>query len=286
MHPRNKHEGRYDLKKLQTVVPELKNFIGQNPNGQNTIDFANNKAVKLLNQAILLHHYNLDFWDIPDTYLCPPIPGRAEYIHLMADLLEQKPDQKVKCLDIGTGANLIYPILGTQEYGWSFVASDIDEKALKNARMIINGNPQLQGKIELRKQANPRDIFRGIIQDGDYFDLMFCNPPFYESALEAAEATQRKSENLQTKNTRNFGGQSHELWCRGGEKKFINDIAFQSKFFKNQIGWFSTLVSKKENLKDLYKTLKKAGIQNIKTLPLDLGNKKSRVVAWTYQNLK
>jgi 23S rRNA (adenine1618-N6)-methyltransferase len=284
MHPRNKHQGSYNFKKLKELSPSLAPYVGQKTSGGLTIDFGDPKAVKELNKALLKSQYGLAFWDIPDNYLCPPIPGRAEYIHLMADLLEQKPDQKVSCLDIGTGANLIYPILGSLEYGWRFVASDIDEKALTNAQRLLSKNPQLQPIIELRKQVNPRDIFRGIIKDADYFDLMFCNPPFYESAREAAEATQRKSENLQTKNTRNFGGQSHELWCQGGEKKFINDIAFQSKFFKDQVGWFSTLVSKKENLIGLYKTLKKTGAEEVKTIPLDLGNKKSRIVAWTYKS--
>ncbi|TBX25330.1 23S rRNA (adenine(1618)-N(6))-methyltransferase RlmF [Jiulongibacter sediminis] len=282
MHSANKHRGTYNFKELKKVSPSLTPYVRQKTGGGLTIDFADPKAVKELNKSLLKSYYGLRFWDIPENYLCPPIPGRAEYIHIMADLLEVKQDQKIHCLDIGTGANLIYPIIGVMEYDWQFVAADIDQKAIENTRKIVKENPQLQNKIDLRKQSNPRDIFRGIVKEGEYFDLMFCNPPFYESAKEAEDAAQQKSSNLKTKNTRNFGGRGHELWCPGGEKKFINDIAFQSKFFKDQIKWFSSLVSKKENLKDLYKTLKKNGVAEIKTLPLDLGNKKSRVVVWGY----
>ena len=41
----------------------------------------------MLNRAILMHHYGVKSWDIPAGYLCPPIPGRADYIHSVADLL-------------------------------------------------------------------------------------------------------------------------------------------------------------------------------------------------------
>lgn len=289
MHPRNKHQGKYHFSELIKALPVLSKFITKTPGGEQSIDFSNPGAVKALNQAILLKDYQLKYWDIPAGYLCPPIPGRAEYIHLMADLLsETKPnlqDSQIRCLDIGTGANCIYPILGAVEYNWDFVGSEIDEKAIQNAREIITKNSRLEGKIEIRHQPNSRDIFRGIIQEGEVFQLMFCNPPFFESASDAEEATNRKLTNLHLNTEkRNFGGKNHELWCTGGEEKFINDLAFQSKFFKDQVHWFSTLVSKKENLKGLYKTLRKVKAVDIRTIKLDLGNKKSRIVAWTFQN--
>ncbi|MGR3811649.1 23S rRNA (adenine(1618)-N(6))-methyltransferase RlmF [Jiulongibacter sp. NS-SX5] len=287
MHPKNKHKGAYDLIALQKAIPELGTQIIQSPDGRKTIDFSNPVSVKLLNKALLKKDYHIDFWDIPEGYLCPPIPGRVDYIHHMADVVNESLNTKnkhiINCLDIGTGANCIYPILGSQEYGWKFVASDIDKKAVKNAREIISKNDLLKGKIEIRYQENSRDIFRGIIQEEEYYHLTFCNPPFYESAKEVELESSKKVTNLGLKSKgRNFAGRNHELWRSGGEKKFINDIAFQSKFFKDQVLWFSTLVSKKENLKDLYKTLKKVGVKDIKTINMLLGNKVSRVVTWRY----
>lgn len=42
----------------------------------------------MLNKALLAAHYDIEYWDIPDTYLCPPIPGRADYVHRAAELLD------------------------------------------------------------------------------------------------------------------------------------------------------------------------------------------------------
>lgn len=273
------------------MVPELKVHVKSNPKGIQTIDFADPVAVKLLNKALLKSYYQLGFWDIPDGYLCPPIPSRAEYIHQMADVLQAiVPEQKlknIKCLDIGVGANCIYPILGFKEYKWSFVGSDIHDKTLAAAQQIVDKNPEFKKAVELRKQSNVRDIFRGIIKEGERFELSFCNPPFHESAAEAAEAARAKytelHKNAGEKTVLNFGGKNHELWSEGGEKRFIDSIAFQSKHFKNSVMWFSTLVSKKENLKGIIKTLKKVDAAEIRTIKMDMGNKKSRLVTWTFQ---
>jgi 23S rRNA (adenine1618-N6)-methyltransferase len=42
-----------------------------------------------LNKAILKAFYKIEYWDIPLHYLCPPIPGRADYLHYTADLLAE-----------------------------------------------------------------------------------------------------------------------------------------------------------------------------------------------------
>jgi len=87
LHPRNRHHQRYDLPALCQAHPELQGFITLNPVGEQTIDFANPLAVKALNKALLAHFYAVKHWDIPDGFLCPPVPGRADYIHHLADLL-------------------------------------------------------------------------------------------------------------------------------------------------------------------------------------------------------
>lgn len=295
MHPRNRYQGKYPMNELKKLVPDLAQYIRKNPKGENTLDFANPVAVRLLNEALLKQYYQLTFWEIPEDYLCPPIPGRADYIHIIADILKEtsltdsipKGDH-IKGFDIGTGANLIYPILGNREYGWQFVGSEIDKKALKSAQKIIDKNECFKNRLELRLQPNPRDLFRSIIKEGEQFDFSLCNPPFHASATEAREANERKQSNLKGKTVSesilNFGGKNTELWYEGGEAKFIQNMAFQSKFFKESCLWFSTLVSKKENLKGLNKTLKKVEVAEIKTVPMGQGNKKSRMVVWTFLN--
>lgn len=288
LHPRNKHRERYDFKTLIASCPELKPFVKLNEYNDESIDFSDPEGVKMLNRSLLKHFYKLDNWDIPKNYLCPPIPGRADYIHYIADLLAENNDgkipegEKVKCLDIGVGANCIYPIIGIKEYGWSFIGTDIDREALKNTREIINQNSGLKENIKLRLQSNPDNIFYGIIKKGEKYDVSICNPPFHASAKEAQSASLQKSTNLNTKRVLNFGGQSNELWYAGGEVRFLRNMIFQSKKYATSCRWFTSLVSRKDNLESIYDTLKKVEATEVKTIPMGQGNKISRIVAWTF----
>lgn len=294
MHPRNRHRMGYDFKALIKAIPQLRSFVTVNQYDNSTINFANPDAVKMLNRALLKLHYGIDSWDIPDGYLCPPIPGRADYIHYVADLLAASNEgvirkgKKVRVLDIGVGANCVYPIIGQQEYGWSFVGTDIDEAAIESAQNIINNNPQLKNTIELRLQKHRADIFVFAIKPGEFFDLTICNPPFHASINEAAEGSRRKWNNLGIKTGKekepvlNFGGQNAELWYPGGEAAFLKTMATQSTRFAKQCLWFTTLVSKKENLRILYNALQKAGATEVQTINMSQGQKVSRIMAWTF----
>lgn len=296
LHPRNLHRSRYDFELLISNCPELKAFISINKHGIETVDFSNPLAVKTLNKALLQTYYDIQNWDIPKNYLCPPIPGRADYIHYLADLLAETNNGKipegnsVMGLDIGTGANLIYPILGNSIYNWSFVATDIYKTSIENASKIIEANPRLIDAISLQQQTEPRFIFKNIIIPEDRFTFTMCNPPFHASAEEANKSTSRKVSNLnpkEKKNTNpvlNFGGQNAELWCNGGEIGFITQMIYESVKYPSQVLWFTTLVSKKENLSSIYKTLKKVNAVSVKTIEMSQGQKNSRIVAWSFLN--
>ncbi len=292
LHPQNPHQERYDLKELAKTSKELKPFIVVNKFNDESIDFSNAEAVKALNKALLQHYYNISFWDIPEGYLCPPVPGRADYIHHIAQLLSNSNFGKIpkgkdiKCLDIGVGANCIYPIIGSTAYGWSFLGSDIDETALKAAQEIVSKNKTLTTNVELKLQTKPKDILYGILKKEDRFDLSICNPPFHASMEEANNANLRKVNNLtQTKTTQpafNFGGTNSELWTDGGENKFIRNLARESKKFGASCFWFTTLVSKQSNLKSIYHALDNENAVEIKTIAMGTGNKSTRIVAWTF----
>ena len=308
LHPRNKHQGRYDFEQLIATNPALAGFVKPNQLNDASIDFTNAEAVKALNQALLAKFYNIPNWDIPTGYLCPPIPGRADYIHHIADLLVTNEngantlEKKVRVLDIGVGANAIYPIIGFREYGWHFVGADIDKTAIKNAQNIINNNAGLTDAITLRLQTGRDNIFKNIISANDKFDLTMCNPPFHASFKEALAGSQRKWQNLavsQTKNTTkqtitnkisnnpttlNFGGHAAELYCAGGEEAFINRMINESVLFNNQCFWFTTLVSKSTTLPAVYRVLKEVNALQVKTIEMAQGQKKSRFVAWSFLN--
>ena len=291
LHPRNKHRSRYDFNVLIDVCPELKQYVSINKFNIETIDFTNSLAIKSLNQALLKQFYNIQHWDIPQNYLCPPIPGRVDYIHYIADVLSSSnggiiPKGKaVNVFDIGVGANCIYPLLGHQEYGWQFIGSEIDLIALKVAKQIVESN-SLSNYIDIRHQINASFIFNGIIKPTELIDITLCNPPFHSSAAEANAGSQKKWKNLGHKKTEkpvlNFGGQTSELWCKGGEVAFISNMIEESVLIKDQCLWFTSLVSKSENLPAIYSALKKVNAISVKTINMSQGNKISRLVAWTF----
>jgi len=280
MHPKNPFIADYDFDVLVQHHKALKDFVFVNKYGTTTIKFANQEAVKALNTALLKTHYKIN-WAIPANNLCPPIPGRLDYLLYVADLLG-KP--KLSLLDIGTGANLIYPILATCHFHWECTASEVDMAALKNAQKIINENTILKN-IQLRQQKNKRNILEHIIHPTDFFDVVVCNPPFFKSRQDAQQKSQRKIRNLQlsAKEGLNFGGQSNELWYKGGEVAFIRTMALESVAFKNQVHWFTALVSQQDNLKSIKRAIKKTLPTEIKIIEMGQGNKKSRFIAWTFQ---
>jgi 23S rRNA (adenine1618-N6)-methyltransferase len=289
LHPRNKHRKSYDFAKLVRAYSPLKAFVKLTEYGNESIDFFNPKAVKALNTALLFQDYNLEYWDFPENYLCPPIPGRADYIHHIADLLnisEKSPKRKITCLDIGVGANCIYPIIGSQEYGWSFIGSDTDPIAIASAKSIVEGNDCLAGKVELRVQKDSSHFFENILKADEFVDVSICNPPFHLSAAEAYSGSIRKLENLKQKKigkpVLNFAGKPHELWCNGGEERFVRSMVFESKEFAKQCGWFTSLVAKQTHLKRIYNAIEKVEATEVKTIPMGQGNKTSRIVAWRF----
>ena len=185
LHPRSQHRERYNFDILIEKSPELKAFVSPNKYGDLSVNFFDPKAVKALNKALLNHHYNIAYWDIPNQFLCPPIPGRADYIHYVADLLgDTSRNTKIKGLDIGTGANCIYPLIGHQSYGWQFVGTDIDESAVECAKDIISKNKNLNDYIEIRLQENTANKLKGILHSDEQITFVMCNPPFHASAEE------------------------------------------------------------------------------------------------------
>jgi len=291
LHPRNRHRGRYDFPALIGALPALAAFTRTNPAREPTIDFANPSAVLALNRALLRYHYGLTEWRLPAGYLCPPIPGRADYVHHLADLLTSASGEiprgaDVRVLDIGTGANCIYPLLGAAEYGWNFVGTEADTTGLQAARANAAANPSVAGRIEVRPQARPEAIFAGVTKPGETFAATMCNPPFHASPAEALTGSTRKVRNLGGDGRAvvlNFGGRAHELWCNGGESAFVRRMIRESADQPGLSRWFTTLISKRETLPAVERTLEQVRPAEVRTIPLRQGQKQSRVIAWTFQ---
>jgi len=286
-HPRNRHQGRYDFAALTAAHPPLADKVRPNGYGELSVDFADPHAVLLLNQALLKLFYNLN-WQLPEGYLTPPVPGRADYIHALADLLASDNGgvlpRDLDVMDIGCGANCIYPLIGHAEYGWRFTGTDISADAVNAASQIVASNPGLQRAIRLRRQKQESAIFAGVVHKNERYHAVLCNPPFHASAADAAAGSQRKVRNLGLSRQAplNFGGQHNELWYPGGEKAFIGKMIAESVALGRQIGWFTSLVSRKENLAALEKQLQAHDVAELRVVNMAQGQKQSRFLAWSF----
>ncbi|WP_431166400.1 23S rRNA (adenine(1618)-N(6))-methyltransferase RlmF [Tenacibaculum halocynthiae] len=278
LHPNNLHNSDYNFTVLKEKYPKIGKFVLEKF-GKETIEFSDPVAVKEFNKALLLAYYNIKYWEFPDTNLCPPVPGRVDYIHYLADLLGN--EKNVKVLDIGTGASCIYPLLGNAVYNWNFIGTDIDADSLKIAQKNIDNN-NLGNSIELRFQKDETNILKGLLQPNDSFTAMMCNPPFYKSEEEARGANRRKSRNLGNNAVRNFAGNSNELWYVGGEKAFLHTYLYESSLYPKASKWFTSLVSKKENIKSLENSSKKLGVTEFKVISMNQGNKVTRIACWRF----
>jgi 23S rRNA (adenine1618-N6)-methyltransferase len=309
LHPRNRFRDGYDFDALVACSPALAGFVGPNAHGNTSIDYADPEAVKALNQALLGHAYQLHEWDLQTGSLCPPIPGRSEHLHHLADLLGcDTEDGQVPrgpttaVLDIGTGASCIYPLIGARDYGWRFVGTEVDPAACRWATGLVAAHPEVTGLIEIRQQSSALQCFEGVVQTGDAFALSMCNPPFHASAEEAAEGNRRKLHNLGSKrrgkagkrlrhgqgdrttpSVRNFGGQAGELWCPGGELGFVQRMITQSAERPTICRWFTTLVSRGAHLPRLKRALQAAEAAEVRVLEMAHGQKQSRILAWTFR---
>ena len=290
MHPRNRFRTRYDVATLIAKSPALEPFVHTSLRGEDTINFADPDAVMALNQALLMDAYGLR-WSIPRGALCPPIPSRCDYIHHLADLLSGGDDaaiprgRAVRVLDIGSGANCIYPLIGASEYGWSVVGTEIDKAAMQWARQIVRVNRPVAPLIECRYQPNSSACFAGVVKPGERFAASMCNPPVHASAEEAAEGSRKKRRNLglaKSAPALNFGGQAGELWCAGGEVGFIKRMIAESATRPRLCRWFTTLVSKSEHLPRLRQALKTVQVTDTKVINMVQGQKKSRILVWTF----
>ena len=297
LHPRNRHPGQYDFAALVAASPALGRFVTTNRFGNRSIDFAKPAAVKALNQAILLTQYDIRQWEVPPQYLCPPIPGRADYIHHLADLLATAnggtiPRGPMICaFDVGVGASAIYPLIGYREYGWRFVGSESDPAAMTSAQRIVRANPGLDKFITLRRQKVPLQLFAGVVKEDEHFDVAMSNPPFHASAAEAMKGTRRKWNNLGKPEAAgrgapllNFGGQESELWCEGGEVGFISRMISESTQVPGLCLWFTSLVSKEASLPLIVRVLQAAHVRERRVIEMTHGQKRTRIIAWTFMD--
>ncbi|AFZ81678.1 protein of unknown function DUF890 domain-containing protein [Theileria equi strain WA] len=231
-----------------------------------------------------------------ERYLAPCVPNRVNYIHHAADLLKLENNSydgylnsviplnkiltggHIVVMDIGTGANCIYPLLGTAEYSWNFIGVDIDEESLALARKNVFLN-NLEKKITLRLQDNPISMFGGVICSYELICLTLSNPPFHSSIKEINQNPRtitlgKKNEIIFTQSQFSVHllkakyldclDNSENCMIRGtvkytfsedcmehGELAFIEIMLLESRLYAFNVLWFTSLVAKLSTLKKI-----------------------------------
>ncbi|GBB93819.1 hypothetical protein RclHR1_22370002 [Rhizophagus clarus] len=287
MHPRNRYKDKSpDFSVLAFKYPSFYPFVHYSKEGKPFIDYKNPEAVRELTYCLLREDFNL-FLDIPLDTLCPPVPSRLNYIHWIEDLVssteshEESGQHTVYGIDIGTGASCIYPLLGcTLNKNWVFLATDIDEKAVKYAKDNVQRN-SLDDRITVHYNKMGKKILldENMIKDTTLkFSFCMCNPPFYENQEEYEKGVENKLTTPHSVCT----GSSNEMFTPGGEFQFIKDILEESLFLRTKIRWYTSKIGRLETVNKMVCELKKVGIDNYVITEFCQGFTRRWGIGWSF----
>lgn len=271
-----------DFLTLIKEFPELKKYIlKQNEDNEEEFqfDWSNNELSLLMDKSILNYYFNIKYYDIPKGFLIPPIPSRINYINLINSIITKLiKDINIKNIigiDIGTGANIIYPILGYSIYKWKFICTEINKEAYNNAKLILQKN-NLENNINIIKQNNKDNIFISILNRENKYIFSMCNPPYYNYENEI------KLEDKKRDNEYNFD----EIYYKNGEYGFFQRYFEESICYKNNVFLYTILIGKKINAENIYDKLssyndiiKIYNMQKILT-----GNNVRYIIYWSFFN--
>lgn len=269
------NEFKPDFLILIKEFPELKKYIIKHDEKieEFSFDWSNNDLSLLMTKSILNYYFNIKYYDIPKGFLIPPVPSRLNYLNLINELIKDIEKENIIGVDIGTGANIIYPILGNSIYSWKFICSEINNESYNNAKLILQKN-NLEENINLIKQENKNNIFVSIINQENKYTFSMCNPPYYDYEQEI------KIEDKKRDTEYNFD----EVYYEKGELGFFERYFEESICYKKNIFLFTILIGKKSNSEIIYdkinsynNIIKLCDIKKIMT-----GNNVRYIIYWSF----
>lgn len=305
---------------LAEEYPELKPFlryrfkfrknqsIATKPHRVATIDFKDPRATRAYNAVLLKKYFGLTLELLPGS-LCPAVPNRLNYIHWVEDLLgsiafSDGVDTRAPAfhgLDIGTGSSCIHPLLICRIHAsWRMSGTDINPQSIEIANRNVNTNnfierislfltKEISEAVHSNLDKGACQIFqphffaetrRGQVTSSRFcYDFTMCNPPFYGDDTELARLREFKAKGP-------FGGAHEgtatELFTAGGELAFLTQMVKESYLYKDEVGWFTSMVGKKSTVLDLLRTLKQQEIHETTISELNQGKTLRWVVGWTF----
>ncbi|KAG9288519.1 hypothetical protein G9A89_015725 [Geosiphon pyriformis] len=288
MHPRNRYKNKPpDFSVLAYKYISFHPYVQYKKNGKAYIDFKNPKALRELTYCLLRDDFHLEL-DMPPDTLCPMIPNRLNYIHWIEDLLSCSDTRldEVYGIDIGTGASCIYPLLGcTLNKNWKFIATDINKRLVKYAEANIIRN-DLRDRVTMVLKTKESKLLLDEqleqITSSKRFSFCMCNPPFYESQEQYEEALNSKEAEPSGILTATRG----EIITIGGELNFIKRILQESLILKDKIGWYTSMMGRKETVNLIVAELKKNKIDNFAVTEFSQGQTRRWGVGWSFRGYR
>ncbi|HIP89240.1 MAG TPA: DUF890 domain-containing protein [Thermococcus paralvinellae] len=150
------------IKDALKIFPELQKYI---KNGK--LDFSNREARILYNKAVVKAVFGIEIEYHPKGLITPPI---SRYIFLKTFLRGGE-----KVLEIGTGHSALMAIIAAKLFNCEVWATEISEEFFEYAKRNIERN-----KVQVKLIKSRGEIIKGLIPEGETFDVIFSAPPYYE----------------------------------------------------------------------------------------------------------
>ncbi|WP_297490379.1 RlmF-related methyltransferase [Thermococcus sp.] len=159
-------DGRLGLPVREAVklFPELEKYLDE----RGRLDLSNRRARILYNRAVARAIFGLDIEYHPRGLVTTPI---SRYLFMRIFLRGGE-----RVLEIGTGHTALMALMAAKIFNCDVTATELDEEFFEHARKNIKRN---NARIRLLKSGG--GIIRGVVPEGERFDVIFSAPPYYEA---------------------------------------------------------------------------------------------------------
>ncbi|AIU69475.1 SAM-dependent methyltransferase [Thermococcus eurythermalis] len=151
------------VKEAVKLFPELEKYLDK----RGRLDLSNRETRILYNRAIAKALFGLEIEYHPRGLVTTPV---SRYLFLKTFLRGGE-----KVLEIGTGHTAMIALMAEKLFKCDVTATELDEEFFEYARKNIERNG---ARVRLLKSNG--GIIRGVVPEGERFDVVFSAPPYYE----------------------------------------------------------------------------------------------------------
>ncbi|QDA30554.1 class I SAM-dependent methyltransferase [Thermococcus indicus] len=151
------------VKEAVKLFPELKEYLDE----RGRLDLSNREARILYNKAIAKALFGLEIEYHPRGLVTTPV---SRYLFIKTFLRGGE-----RVLEIGTGHTAMMALMAEKLFNCDVTATELDEEFFAYAKANIRRNG---AKVRLIKSDG--GIIRGVVPEGEKFDVIFSAPPYYE----------------------------------------------------------------------------------------------------------